>query len=363
MVTGVTLPAQAPSTPTPSALPFQPAWSVSLTGAPSAPPAFSGSRAFLAMDEGRLLAYDLSNGTSLWAETRSIALQPATGEGFVFIAESDALSALREADGSVAWRRSFPEPLAVPLVWDNGWLIAATSSGAIHAFRALDGQPIWHREIGVAASARPALAADRVYVPAINGRIIALQVEDGRPLWERRLGGVPDEMAALDDRLYVGADDNFFYCLRTQTGVVDWRWPTGGDVIGPPVVDERRVYFVSLDNLLRGLDRRSGNQRWRRPLPFRPQTGPRLAGDVLVVNGIAPPLRAYLLKDGAPAGEIATEGELVSPAHVLPESDASTLIVVTLDIEKGTMLRSFTRAKEPAPGPAPDPKAPAPPKP
>ena len=33
-------------------------------------------------------------------------------------------------------------------------------------------------------------------------------------------------------------------------GRVDWRWRTGGDVIGKPVADERYVYFVALDNVL-----------------------------------------------------------------------------------------------------------------
>jgi len=195
-------------------------------------------------------------------------------------------------------------------------------------------------------SAPPALAADRVYAPTSDGRIIALRVDTGEPVWERRLGGTPSETLALDDRLYVGSDDNFFYCLTAKNGQIDWRWRTGGDVIGTAIVDESRVYFVSFDNLLRALDRRSGAQRWKRPLPFRPLTGALLAGATVIVSGVAPPLRAFLTNDGAPGGEVLAEGELAAPAYVLTGARLSLLVVVTREIAKGTTITVFTRQFE-----------------
>jgi outer membrane protein assembly factor BamB len=246
---------------------------------------------------------------------------------------------------------------ATPLVWDNGWLIAASETGEVLAYRAVDGGLIWRRGIDAMANARPSLAADRVYVPAADGRIVALQVETGELVWERRVGGKPHEILALDDRLYVGSTDNRLYCLRADNGVIDWRWPTGADVVGRPLVDARLVFFVSLDNMLRALDRRSGNQRWKRALPLRPSGGPQRAGDALIVSGVAPPLRAYSIKDGAPAGEIATDGELASPPYVLPNTEAPTAIVVTWHNESGALLTSFSRVNAPPPDEAKDPKA------
>ena len=60
------------------------------------------------------------------------------------------------------------------------------------------------------------------------GRVVALEVSNGTQVWERRLGGPPNDMLALDDRIYVGSDDNFFYCLLASNGDVAWRWRTGG---------------------------------------------------------------------------------------------------------------------------------------
>ena len=294
--------------------------------------------------------YDLARGTLLWVASASSTMGPAAGDGLIFLAKPGTLAALSATDGSTAWEVPFMDTLAVPLVWDNGWLVAATSASAIFAFRASDGHLIWHRDIGSAAHTAPTLAADRVYVPTVDARVVALRVETGAPLWEHRLPGAANEIHALDERMYVGSTDRFFYCLNTDDGREQWRWRTGGDAIGRPVVDERTVYFVSLDNVLRGLNRNSGVQRWKSPLPLRPTSGPVKVGNTIVVTGVAPMLRAYNAQDGKPAGDLPTPGEIAAPLHVLNDSTRPLpmLILVTRDIVKGATVTALTRSMDPA---------------
>ena len=333
-------------------------WRLGLDAALTAEPGFSGDRAYFAIEGDRLAAYDLEAGALLWLVSTRTAAEPIAGGGLLFIVEPDALTALHKADGSVAWRLPFAEASGTRLVWDHGWLIAADAAGAIHAYRAADGELIWRREVGARVNARPTLAHDRLYVPLTDGRLLALRVETGAPVWERRLGGAPHEVLALDDRLYVGSVDNYLYCLTAEDGGTDWRWRTGGDVIGLPVADEKRVYFVSLDNVLRGLDRNNGAQRWKRALPLRPSGGPIIVGRALLVSGLAPDVRAYLMTDGTETGNVAPGGELAAPPHVVHGDTIPTLVIVTRDIAKGAIVTAITRSIEPAIvplGPLPNP--------
>ncbi len=206
-----------------------PAWSQGLDHILAAPPAFAGSRAFFAVDGGQIEAYELDRGTRVWTARVAAVSTPATGDGLVFVAEQERLTALRQNDGRVAWQLPFTASFAVPLAWDNGWLIGADTSGTVFAFRATDGELIWRQELGAPAHATPALAADRVYVALEDGRVVALDVTTGTERWTRRLGGPPNDLLALDDRIYVGSDDNFLYCLMASNGEVAWRWRTGGD--------------------------------------------------------------------------------------------------------------------------------------
>jgi outer membrane protein assembly factor BamB len=163
----------------------------------------------------------------------------------------------------------------------------------------------------------------------------------------------------------VGATDNFLYCLSTDRGAIDWRWRTGADVVGAPVADGERVYFLALDNMLRGLDRRGGTQEWKRPLPMRPRGGPMLARGILVVGGLSPTLRAYSALNGAPAGEVALPTDLAAPLHLYTDGALPQLIAVTSDIARGATVLGFIRAMEPAaqpmaplPNPTPAPAVP-----
>jgi outer membrane protein assembly factor BamB len=277
-------------------------------------------------------------------------MEPVAGGGLLFLVEPDALTALHASDGSIAWQLPLAEKLSVRPVWDNGWLVVATEPGEILAFRAADGHLVWRRDLKSPAHALPALAADRVYVPTADKRVVALQIETGAPLWERRLGGNANDILALDERLYTGSTDNFFYCLKASDGRVAWRWRTGGDAIGQPVADEDRVYFVALDNILRALDLKTGVQQWMRPLPLRPAWGPVKTGATIVVAGLAPSLRAFDVKDGKPSGDLPSGADVAAPPHALddPLTKGPMLLLITHDIAKGANAALVARSFEPS---------------
>jgi outer membrane protein assembly factor BamB len=343
--------AQAPRSWSPAdalaLFPVRAAWTIALNSSLIGQPAFDGSRGYLPIEGDRLVAYDLVHGERLWiTETAAITSIVAAGD-LVFTAGPDTVVARRSEDGAEVWRLRL-EPLDRFAAWENGRLVVPTESGALLALRALDGRQLWRRELAARVSAAPTFGANHMYVPLADRRVVALRIETGEPVWETRLGGLPGEGRAFDDRLYIGADDNFLYCLKVDRGQIDWRWRTGADLLGKPVVDESRVYFLSLDNVLRGHNRRSGAQQWKRALPMRPRSGPVEAGDALIVSGIGSAVRAYLKSNGAPAGEIAAPGELGSSAEVVGEASLPTLVMVTSDVAKGATVAAFTRAIEPA---------------
>ncbi|MGH9139694.1 MAG: PQQ-binding-like beta-propeller repeat protein [Vicinamibacterales bacterium] len=299
--------------------PTENVWALALNNELSMPPAYDGTQAFLSIEGDRLVAYDLNSGSRRWMVAARPEMAPVAGGGLVFIREANRFKALREGDGSVAWELPLADKLAVHPVWDNGWLVLALATGEVRALRATDGQVIWSRDLASPAHAAPALAADRVYIPTTDHRIVALDVASGDQHWERRLGGAANEILALDERIYAGSLDNFFYCVMAADGRVDWRWRTGGDVIGKPVADEHSVYFVALDNVLRAMNLVSGGQQWMRPLPFRPAWGPVKAGTTIIVAGQTPPLRAFNMKDGVAAGTLTG----IAPQPEAPASDAA----------------------------------------
>ncbi len=223
-----------------SPFPSQTRWTITLDAEIAGPPAFDGSTAYLSLEGDRLGAYDLTTGKLRWDASARPQTTPVTGDGLLFIEQADRLVALRSDNGSVAWEAPVSEQRAAPLVWDNGWLVATTQK-ALHVFRAVDGTPLWSRDLPSPAHSTPALAGEAVYLSLEDGRVMAFHVTDGAVLWERRLGGAANGIRALEDRLLVGANDNYLYCLNSETGQVVWRSRTGADVVSLAIVADRRV--------------------------------------------------------------------------------------------------------------------------
>jgi len=327
--------------------PIEALWNLPLNNLLLAPPAFKNDRGYFPIGDGQLAAYDIRHGTLLWIAPVHTQFEPMLGERLIFIVEPNAIVALRDDTGVEAWRVALSETAAGPLTCHNGWLVAMTTSGGVLAFRASDGTLIWRRDLDAVPHGSVTLADDRVYVPMQDSRIIALQVDTGEPVWEHRLGGPPNDILATADFVYAGSTDNFFYALRVRDGTIAWRWPTGGDVVGRPVADKRQVYFVSFDNVLRALDKNTGNLRWKRPLSFRPTRGLVVIGDAVIASGISRAASVFWMKDGAPLGNLAAGDELAAPPHAVTGDGFPIVVLTSRDLDRGTVVSTWTRGVEP----------------
>jgi outer membrane protein assembly factor BamB len=312
---------------------------------PAAPAALDGEMAYVPLRTGKLVAVDLATGRVRWTADLAVSAAPAAGGGLVFVPQSDGLAALA-ADGSRRWQLPVAGGFSAPLLWTGGWLIAAANNGDVLCLRASDGHIVWTARVTSPVHGRPALTADRVYVSLEDGRVVSHDLATGAAVWEQMLGGTPGPVLALDDRIFVGSADKFFYCLDADEGKRKWRWRMGAGIIGVPVLDHQHVYFVALDNVLRALHRWNGSQRWKQGLPVRPSGSPLLAGSILYVAGVAAELHAYRADTGAPAGRFAAPAELGSPPQ-LARAELDLLSAIVLVTRAGD-LQVLRRRIEPA---------------
>ena len=319
------------STHPPSALlPLETWWDGALPGAPAWAPVEAVGRLFAALRDGRVVAVNLADGEILWTVDQVVVSQPAVGEGLLFVAAEGQLLALDILNGDHVWSVPLPGSLSAPLVWNRHWLIATLEVGELLALRGDDGATVWRRSLGAAVEVPPSLAGDRLYVSVTDGRVTALRLLDGTTLWERQLDGAPQQVLPLDE-LFVGAADNNFYRLSRVDGAEQWRWSTGGDIVGAPAVDEDRVFFSSLDNVIWALDRGSGVQRWRQPLSARPTAGPSYVGDLLVFGGLSQETTFHDPSDGTLYGRVRVPTDLAFPPMHLTDPRDPTLVFVTGD--------------------------------
>ena len=329
--------------------PIEVKWSATLAAAPAYVPAFDANHVYVALRTNQLAALLIKDGSAVWSVECPMTAPPAAGDSLVFAGSEGLVEARSDTDGRARWRRPVTGKV-ISLHWDTGWLIAATEAGPLLAIRAADGEVLWQRDLGSPLSAPAALEGDRLYVGLNDGRVLALSLLTGEEIWSQKLAGSATGLLPANDRVFVGARDNRFHSLDARDGDADWQWKTGADLVGLPVLDERRAYFIALDNVLRGHSRNSGTMMWKRVLPMRPFTGPLLSGDLLIVAGIAAELHAYHAQTGEKAGDFVVKGAeneemlLAAPPHLTSQD---LLILVT----KGGQVRGV--GSKPVPADAP----------
>ena len=326
--------------PASSFFPLQEQWSTDLTQSAVVPPVYDDDHAYVPLRDGTLAAVSLVDGSITWSTDRPTQVSPAVGDGLVMVAHEQTLLGLRTTDAALMWSTDLGAAVSAPLVWDDGWLVAVLENGDVVVLRGADGLELWRHPVSGQLDVRPTVADSELFLPVRDGRVLAFEVGTGQLLWKRLLGGSPQEILPVDD-LFVGATDNYFYRLSRSDGKMRWRWRTGGDIVGLPAVDARRVMFVSLDNILWALDRKSGVLQWRRPLSGRPTGGPQIVAEMALVSGVSPVVRAFDTDAGRQAGVLTGPGELAGSPYVLrpPSALAPGLIVMTGDGRLVGLLR------------------------
>ena len=338
----------------PETFDLDPTLDVSLDAAPSAPAAIDGKGAYVALSTGKLVAIDMEEGKLRWSYDLVTTVPPGVDGGLVVAAGDEVLTAFDAMSGAARWSVPLPGGAVTSPLVDSGWVLTGSPDGTVMAVRGADGQVLWKKALGATLAARPFIAADAAYFSLSDHRVVSLSLLTGEPRWERTFAGTPGELLVLDDRLFVGAEDKFFYCLKTSNGKDRWRRRCGGKPSGSPAVDEKLVYYVAFDNILWAIDRNGGSLRWKANLPVRPSGGPLVVGKTVVVAGVAFEVYGYSAgpDGGVETGKASYNADLAGPPQLVGGTSGQPGIA---GVTREGNFQILRRRLEPAPIPMPYP--------
>ncbi len=332
---------------------LEPVLKINLDAAPTAAAAIDAGSAYVPLKSGRFVAIDLDRGSIRWSVNLVTTQPAAVSEGLVVVAGDEMLLGLDVKTGVTRWNVPVTGGFSAPPLADSGWVIAVATGGDVLTLRASDGHVLWTKPLGATVRARPAIGGNAAYFSLENAHVVSLELLTGAPRWDRALQGKPGDLLVLDDRLFVGGEDKWFYCLNTENGDQRWRKRVGGKSAGVPAIDEKRVYYVALDNILWVLDRNNGVMKWKQALSVRPSGGPIVIGRIVVVAGVAFEIYGYRVEEGELAGNVALPADLAAPPQILP-GETVALASIAMFTREGE-FRILKRQLEPAAIPFPYP--------
>jgi outer membrane protein assembly factor BamB/orotate phosphoribosyltransferase len=288
-------------------------------------------------------------------------------ERVYFGTDAGVFYALRQADGSVAWKYRIHTPRNRKGIWSSPTLMGERVvfggyDGCVHALDRATGAVAWRFDQADWVGSSPCFAPDLnlLYVglehglmPASKGSAVALDASTGERVWEYRSlryihasplylaghrlvaigdnGGdfngldavtgelrwrfvAPDSIKsrpAYDERsglIVFGCFDECVYAVRAETGEPAWSFATHGIVYSEPLIVDGRVFVASADKTVYVLDAATGESLDSVTTRGKTFGSPAAIGDFVYFGSTDGVVYKYDLKSGKLVGE-----------HQLPE--------------------------------------------
>lgn len=267
----------------------------------------------------RIFAVDLSSGKFIWnyqeegANFYPFALAAGDNKIFVTVNSSGQLSELRnsgmtgaiyavdEKNGKFLWK--YPTKRSItnsnPVVAENK-VFVGDDSGAVYALEEGTGKLIWQKQLeAYQIHSSPAYDNGVIYVGTETedvggGRtdrgsyMYALDAKDGKILWQFEIDWRSKDMpnllhaapAVLDNVVYFGSENGWFYALNKASGKVIWkkiitkgvktsarqaRSPGLVGVSTPPALGYGKIFIGTWEGNFLAMDQKDGKTLWEYP--------------------------------------------------------------------------------------------------
>ena len=339
--------AARPTAPPVPVFPLAEEFRVAFEGEILGPPLAFGGDILLSLASGRVLAVDAAGNKLRWAFTAKdrLAASAAAGPGFVVVADRGGRLTRLGADGRVVWERPVPGIASAPLVLSEGSIMGVFDGRTLRVFDAATGGERWSYTADRDVLSAPRPWKGRVLL-ATAARTIVLAAPPGQVALGFGLTDLPSGHILVDgDRLFVGLANGTIECRNLGKGPRRWVVKTGGILVGNPIADRTRIYFLTDSRVLFALDKKSGNVLWWRSLPGRAFGEPVPAGPHLLASALAPVLTAFDPATGKKTAETDLKLDLVAPPLVLGER----IVAAVRDPVTGAGALLVLKSKPPPP--------------
>ena len=253
-------------------------WRKKLSGPSRAAPTVIGTRVFVTTLNNSLVALNRNDGAVLWEYsglTQSAGLlgaaSPAIAGDFIIPAfSSGEISALRAANGSVAWSDNLSGALrlgglsglsdirGLPVV-DNNIVYAISFGGKMAAIDISSGTRVWQKDIG--GDKTPWIAGSRLFVISLESQMAALDAATGDIAWVSQLARFKDAENKKDpifwagpimggDRLLAFSSEGRVAEINPVDGTLVREWETGENIRIAPVIADGTLYLLAENGTL-----------------------------------------------------------------------------------------------------------------
>jgi outer membrane protein assembly factor BamB len=238
-------------------------WSKNIEVPVRAAPTAAGDRLYIITIDGKFFCLSGIDGSELWSarglpQSASLmtSTSPAVNDDVVVVPyPSGDIMAFKLSDGSTVWTENLSRTrqtsqiasmsdVARPAI-DNGVVFAIGHAGRMIAAQAKSGDRLW--SLSIPGSEPPCVAGDTVYVVDTGGRLMALSRTDGKTRWLTQLPAAKNYAGPViaANTLWLVSSKGEVLSVDPVTGKVGGTMELGDTVFIPPIVAQGHMFVLT----------------------------------------------------------------------------------------------------------------------
>jgi outer membrane protein assembly factor BamB len=155
-------------------------WNRSFASQPS-PPTISNSKLFAGFSSGKVLAFNLNTGATIWETQlpnirgRTLLSRPVSAGSSILVGTCDSrLVSLDGETGAIVWETAFENWVQVPSTVCDTLVYVPCDDGRLHILSLNTGERLYAHEIEGYSGTQPIVSGGMVYLGTANGGFMAL---------------------------------------------------------------------------------------------------------------------------------------------------------------------------------------------
>jgi len=238
-------------------------WTKDLDVPVRAAPTAAGDRLYVITIDGKFYCLSGIDGSELWATRglpQSASLMTSTspavdGDVVVVPFPSGDIMAFKLSDGSTIWTENLARTrqtsqiasmsdVARPAI-DNGVVYAIGHAGRMVAAQAKSGDRVW--SLSIPGAEPPCVAGDTVFVVDTGGRLMALQRSDGKTRWITQLPAAKNYSGPImaANTLFLVSSKGEVVSVDPMSGKIGGTMSVGDTVYIAPIVAQGHMFVLT----------------------------------------------------------------------------------------------------------------------
>ena len=232
---------------------------------------------FAETDSKRLFAFDRNSGIPQWIYTvgDSLDFKPVVYKDEIYLIGMAKLHIVDRATGNLLVKKAFDFIPSSPLCVTENYIYLGAWDNFLYTLERKKGDFEWRYRIDGHILGTPVMMDGSLFFPGTDQRVYSINANHGSTSKEWSQEGryetlspnVSGVVAQSDPPVvYFGSRDYNLYSLNRVTGILRWKFESGGEIEQSPYLLGKNIYVVSRklknDSTLYALESGNGDMKW-----------------------------------------------------------------------------------------------------